>query len=1024
MRRPSARIDWSPSQTTPERPPVPWVRYGFSAACFTVAVVLLATIDYSDRGRYFDPVRTYASNVLPGAEGEHDLARLKILTRCLGYVRSNYVDPARTNAAEMLLAALDNVERTVPELLAVPEKDSSGQLVGVEVRVGKLSKSFDLRKVTDLYKLSWKLLDIFNFVTPALDGTSVDSRTIEYAAVNGMLHTLDPHSLLLTPSVYREMKTGTSGQFGGLGIVLGTREGKLMVESVMEGSPAQRAGIASGDIIAQIEAESTVNMSLSDAVERLRGTPGTAVVIWIDRRAFTEPRRFRIVRENITLASVTSERLPGGIGYARIKNFQQSSGEDLKAALERLYAQQRADDGSGLRGFVLDLRDNPGGLLDQAIEVSDLFVSDGVIVTTVGSGSRVREERVATRGGTYADLPLIVLVNGGSASASEIVAGALKNQNRALILGERTFGKGSVQVLYDIDNIALKLTIAQYLTPGDESIQGVGIAPNIELVPLAATKEWIHLSGDEPHGEATLANHLDGGAQRRVSKSDVRVHYLYDSDDDVDFGRELARRLLVDRHERAPSTGDEAGSSRSALAHARPTLSAVEQEQMARLEKALGALNVDWSPRTKPESGEPKLEATLTISRGQEMAGGDEPTVELVVKNVGTAPVYQLFGVTESGADAFAGIEMPLGRIPPGETRRWQARASLPKSVLTQHVPVSVRFWTGEAPFGRVDAEGRPPVVAETWVHVRGLPRPRFEYAAFVDDAGGNGDGILNEGETVDVVVTVRNVGDGTAEKTLVTLKNRGSEETYIHQGRTFIPGLGVGKDQTVRFRVEAKEGHPAAGPELDIQITDTVLEERLTHALDLPYLPESGTAFVASPARYASATDEVPVRAGASPSARVVAMVPPRRAFESDGHAGEFARVNLPDGARGFIRRDRLHAPPPDLAVNALAVDHVSAVAQPRIELGEGLALDTVGTSIVLEGRALFPNIDRGDSPDVYVFRDQDKVFFDRQAIEGRDVMTFRAEVPLARGLNELVVYARAGRDLHAKHRLLVYRR
>jgi hypothetical protein len=152
--------------------------------------------------------------------------------------------------------------------------------------------------------------------------------------------------------------------------------------------------------------------------------------------------------------------------------------------------------------------------------------------------------------------------------------------------------------------------------------------------------------------------------------------------------------------------------------------------------------------------------------------------------------------------------------------------------------------------------------------------------------------------------------------------------------------------------------------------------------------------------------------------------MVPPRRAFESDGHAGEFARVNLPDGARGFIRRDRLQAPPPDLSVNALAVERVSAVAQPRIELGPGLALDTLSSSITLEGRALFPNIDQGDSPDVYVFRDQDKVFFERQAVEGRDVMGFRAEVPLDRGLNELVVYARAGRDLHAKHRLLVYRR
>ncbi len=990
-------------------------RWTVASLSFTAVLVLFIMMDFGDRGYHFDPARTYASNLSAGDEDGYDLSRLRVLQRCIGYIRANYVDPSRADARKMILAALGDVERRVPEFLSDPVRTGE-QVSAIRVRVGDNERTFDLAKVDDLYTISWKLLDIFEYVAPLLSDT-VQARDVEYAAVNGLLRTLDPHSVLLTPSVYKEMKLGTTGKFGGLGIVIGIQEGRLVVQSVMDGTPAQRAGLKSADRIMQINAESTVNMTLNDAVKRLRGPPGTPVDVWIMRKSFAEPRKFRIVRSNITLASVTAELLEDGVGYARIKNFQQSTGADLRKAVSRLDQQAKDAGGKGLVGFVLDLRDNPGGLLDQAIEVSDVFLGDGTIVTTVGSGQKVREEKVASKSNTRETLPLVVLVNSGSASASEIVAGALRNNDRGVLVGTRTFGKGSVQVIYDIDDAALKLTIAQYLTPGDESIQSVGITPHVELAPVTVGNERVDLNLADDGGERSLENHLVNDARTRRQEPETRLSYLEKDEESArnDFTVRLARHMLVE-------AGDP--SAKQMLVRARPIFAASEREQTTELVRALSTLDVDWHAGKNPKR--PKITSTLKTDTDR-VDAGQKVTLKLSVTNDSKRPLHRVRALTESPEDAFDGHDFLLGKIPPGETRTWKVTIEVPRSTTSQSVPVTAQLFSG-GPRARI--EGAP--VAATSVEVTELPRPRFAYAIQVlDSEHGNGDGIANQGERVQLRVRIENVGAGDALSTLATLKNRGGDEAFIIDGRERLKGLKKGKAVDVYFEVDIREAAPANGPKLDLKIRDTVLRMSLTNTLDIPFAPRPAETVLVEPKRWSTGTQPLEVRAAAMVGAPIIGVVAANEAIHTDATAGPWVRLPLdsPDEDRplfGWVGSAGLEPPPADARVpqRAAWTPSESGQQQPAIALSDAVALRTDAASVRLSGEALFPTLGPGARADVYIFRDSDKVYFQRGGNREGTTLQFDADVPLEPGRNKIAIYARAGRDLLYKHRVTVYRR
>ncbi len=340
-------------------------------------------------------------------------------------------------------------------------------------------------------------------------------------AIRGMLSNLDPHSAYLDAEAFQDLQIGTSGEFGGLGIEVGQEEGFLKVIAPIDDTPAQRAGIRAGDLIIRLDDASVKGMSLADAIQRMRGKANTPITLTIMREGVQKPLKFKLIREVIQVKSVKSRLLDPGFGYVRITQFQAKTAQNLRQALQELEQQNK----SPLRGVVLDLRNNPGGVLNGAVEVTDEFLETGVIVQTKGRGSDSDQSFKATPEDALKGAPLVVLVNGGSASASEIVAGALQDHRRALILGERTFGKGSVQTILPLGNgTAVKLTTARYYTPNGRSIQAEGIEPDIKVKPLKVTAGDSNADADFVK-EADLTGHLrndkSNGEKSDAGKTDA-----------------------------------------------------------------------------------------------------------------------------------------------------------------------------------------------------------------------------------------------------------------------------------------------------------------------------------------------------------------------------------------------------------------------------------------------------------------------------------------------------------------------
>lgn len=326
----------------------------------------------------------------------------------------------------------------------------------------------------------------------------VDPRELIYGAIQGMVSKLDPHSAFLTPDQYREMQVETRGRFGGIGIEITVRNGVITVVAPIEDTPAARAGIKAGDRIVRIEGKPTRNMSLMEAVKLMRGKPGTPVTISIMREGWKEPRDFRIVRAVIHVKSVRYRRL-GDYGYVRIAQFQEGTAREFREALRKLQAEGR------IKGLVLDLRNDPGGLLEEAVKVADEFLDKGLIVYTQGRTPEQRREYRAHPNGAP-PWPLVVLVNAGTASGAEIVAGALQDHGRALLVGTKTFGKGSVQTLIPLEGGAgLRLTTAMYYTPKGRCIQAKGIEPDVVVEQAVAP------SRPHPFREEDLERHLGRG---------------------------------------------------------------------------------------------------------------------------------------------------------------------------------------------------------------------------------------------------------------------------------------------------------------------------------------------------------------------------------------------------------------------------------------------------------------------------------------------------------------------------------
>ena len=387
-----------------------------------------------------------------------------------------------------------------------------GLVLGVSISLGRIGLAE--RSAAELSPLPLEDLRVFTEVFEKIKNDYVETRTdkelIEYA-ISGMLSSLDPHSSFLNEEAFTELQVGTSGQFGGLGIEISMEDGFVKVVTPIDDTPAQRAGMKAGDLIIRLDDKTVKGMTLSEAVKVMRGAPGSDIELTVVREGEDKPLKITITRAIIKVTSVKSRSLEKGYGYVRITQFQSRTGDNLAEAISKL-----KDENDGLKGLVLDLRNNPGGVLNAAVSVSDAFIDKGLIVYTEGRTSDSDNKFHATSGDLIKGAPLIVLVNGGSASASEIVAGALQDHQRAVILGTQSFGKGSVQTILPMNNgTAVKITTARYYTPNGRSIQAEGIVPDIKVEPLkvAHTEKQI-----ERIKEADLSGHLSNGNGRKEKK--------------------------------------------------------------------------------------------------------------------------------------------------------------------------------------------------------------------------------------------------------------------------------------------------------------------------------------------------------------------------------------------------------------------------------------------------------------------------------------------------------------------------
>lgn len=387
-----------------------------------------------------------------------------------------------------------------------------GLVLGISISLGRIG--FAERGSLDLSPLPLEDLRVFTEVFEKIKNDYVETRTdkelIEYA-IGGMLTSLDPHSAFLNEEAFTELQVGTSGQFGGLGIEISMEDGFVKVVSPIDDTPAQRAGMKAGDLIIRLDDATVKGLTLSDAVKVMRGEPGSDIVLTVVREGEDKPLKITITRAIIKVTSVKSRSLEEGYGYVRITQFQSRTGDNLAEAISKL-----KDENKNLKGLVLDLRNNPGGVLNAAVAVSDAFINKGLIVYTEGRTSDSDNKFHATTGDLIKGAPLIVLVNGGSASASEIVAGALQDHQRAVILGTQSFGKGSVQTILPMNNgTAVKITTARYFTPNGRSIQAEGIVPDIKVEPLKVAKRE---KGIGRIKEADLSGHLSNGNGKKENK--------------------------------------------------------------------------------------------------------------------------------------------------------------------------------------------------------------------------------------------------------------------------------------------------------------------------------------------------------------------------------------------------------------------------------------------------------------------------------------------------------------------------
>jgi len=979
-------------------------------------------------GGLFHGLRAAHAVVGGQAEVPYDLTQLRAVNPTLEHIRKKYVQPDRVEPRKMFLGALDAIQQEVAQVIVTHEEKSPT----VKVRIGSAEAEFRVDNIQGHWDVPARLREVFAFLQGNLKGKQVDLPDVEYAAANGMLRTLDPHSAFLSPEDFEDMNVQTSGHFGGLGIVISMRDQMLTVMRPMPGTPAGRAGLKRLDRITKINNESTLNMPLDDAVNRLRGDPGTKVTVWIHRdgtEGWSGDRPFDLTREVISVASVDHHALEGGVGYARIKQFQSTTAQELVKALTALKAQGSLD------ALVLDLREDPGGLLDQAGKVADLFLDDGIIYATVGA-SEGRHEQRATRPGTQPDYPIVVLVDGGSASASEIVAGALKNQDRAVVLGQTTFGKGSVQLVFsDLPGgAALKLTIAQYLTPGDISIQGVGVTPDIGLDPMTVDMLQMDLFQDEGNiKERDLRQTLGAGGIRVQAPPTYTLKYSLPESVRAEIrerGTTLDDDFVVDgplRIAREIAQSMKSGSRKKQLDAMRDLIDSLQKKELADVTAELSKMGIDWSaPQANYGFGaEPdSLEVSATTDRPEHTVNAGE-AMNLIVKvtNRGKVPFYRLHGLTKSDAYYYDQREIVFGKVEPGQTLERKVPlgrcevegrkpgsskpvpldaprvCKLPVDAVTRQDVMTIRFQAAGAD-APADLELRPTV--------KSLARPVFAYSfQLSDNRGGNANGQLEKGEGATLYLRVKNIGTGPSLESQANLENLTGDGLLLRAGRFDLSNMRPGEEREVAFTFDVLSSIRAPEVKVRLSVVDQDLGAGASEKLVFPVIDSRR----ALPLAATSGTRET-VRSAllyAEPSERglVVGRLAESMVLDAVADYREFTQVRLRADRLAFVKTADLK-PSTKKAPREVAFNPELSHSPPLLTV-KPAALSTRDGKIRIEATGLDGS---GGIEDAYVYVGNRKVYYAPNPKVGGDRMDIGVDVPLTPGMNRIIVVTRQNED------------
>lgn len=988
--------------------------------------LVLTVIRQSPEGVVSLELNTQEVRAAPGQSpsSRYDLSALKIFNLTLLHIKERYVDPARVEPRKMLFAALDSVQLNIPEVLVEPDPTRNK----VRITVNDRPETFETDDVDSPWRLARKLRAMFRFIEANMNARD-ELAKVEYAAVNGMLSTLDPHSVLMDPEQARDMDVSTSGKFGGLGIVIRMIDRKLTVLKPMKDTPAWRKGIKAGDYIVRINQEPTENLTSNEAVDRMRGDPKTPVTLWIERKGVDGLLKFDLVRDVIRLSQVEHKLLDKGVGYVKVKQFSKGIAGDVADAMRDMAAK-------GATSWILDLRGNPGGLLEEAVQLSDLYVDTGTIVTTVSG--RDREARRAEHGFGDTTSSLAVLVSGNSASASEIVAGALKNLDRAAIIGTRTFGKGSVQELYDNeDRSKLKLTIAQYLTPGDRSIQNLGIVPDILLQRMyipekndAPTDFVRMLAPTRTYGEKDLDSHLVSTYAKDVDKPAFEVPFIVerkkptpgsppvepevrppDEDDDAldadeiveDFEMRFAKQLV---------SSVNSPTRPKLVAAAVKLVQTVRVEEEKKLVAALQTIGVDWSAPPASATNRPSLDVAITTVPSGTLRAGDVVTVTATVKNTSSEPAFRVLPRIQGDDPLFEDAELPIGKVGPGETKSYSAKMQVPKDALDRVDRLGLEVREARSAIARV---------TPTDLKIEAAARPVFAYAwQLVDD--GNGDGLVQRGERFRLQVQIKNTGAGPTQEASVVLRNATGDGVVLAKSRAEIKdALAPGQVKELEFPLTtdaALRGDElvvelmAYDAALDVQASDKL---RFKLAAAVPPVAKSGEITARTPAT---------IRAGASDDASIVGYAAKGASYPVIASYGAWTKVKLTAGGTrvGFV-------PTASVAPGGTGQGQFTQMwnsTPPMIALNMK-GLETSADTYKLSGSV------SGEQrvEDVYIFVsnmgakvDSRKVFY-RSNRGGKDskLLEFATDLPLWPGSNMVTVVARASSEVRSVKTMYVYR-